>query len=70
MSVEAAEALLNIRDEVAVAKHLVVAMFLASQAPTLPSGERHALCTVANAARERLEAVEVQLDQLILGGIV
>lgn len=57
--------LLDIRDEVAVARNFVVCVLMAAQAPTMPSGERAALCAVSNAAREKLEAVERALDALI-----
>ena len=61
----AIENLLDIRDEVAVARNFVVCVLLAAQSPTMPSGERAALCAVNNAARERLEGVERALDVLI-----
>ena len=59
------ESLLDIRDEVAVARNFVVCVLMAAQAPTMPSVERTALCAVSNAARGKLEAVERAFDVLI-----
>ena len=46
---------------------LVVGLWLACQAPTMPSNERAALCTLADLARERLDAVAESLDEVITG---
>ena len=58
------ESLLDIRDDVAVARHFVVCLFMAAQA-SVPANERAALCAVSNAAREKLDVVERAVDRVI-----
>lgn len=66
---EGAIGLLDARDELAEARQLVVALWLAAQAPTLPSNERAALCAVANVARDKLDLVVARLDEVLTGKI-
>ena len=53
----------DLRDDIARAKDLVAASYMACHALDRGSGERSALCEVSNIAREKLEAVLVRLDQ-------
>lgn len=64
MMPELNESLVDIRDELASARDLIAATYMASQALGAGS-ERSALCAVSNAARERLEAALDRLDQVI-----
>ena len=59
-------ALLDLRDELATVNSLIVAVWLAAQAPTFGISERGALCAVALAARDRLEAAIGALDALLV----
>ena len=65
MSDAGVEELLDVRDEVAVAKHLTAALVLACSAPTLPAAERAALSTLGSTVREQLEAVLVAFDAFL-----
>ncbi len=68
MSDAGAEALLDIRDSVAVAKHLAAALVMACSSPGLPGEDRSALATLANLVRERCEDALSALDALIAAG--
>jgi hypothetical protein len=59
--------LLEIRDELNVARDLVVALYLACSSPILPGGERQALCTLANSVRDRLDTIGSAMDRQIRG---
>jgi ABC-type metal ion transport system substrate-binding protein len=59
------ERLLDARDCVSNAKHLVVGAAMAAQAPTMLRNERAALCAILEAARSKLEETEAALDQLV-----
>ena len=65
MSAASADALLDIRDGVAVAKHLAAALVMACSSPGLSGEDRSALATFANFVRERLEDALSALDALI-----
>ena len=58
-------ALLDVRDELATVNSLIVAVWLAAQAPAFGVAERGALCAVTLAARDRLEAAIEALDALL-----
>ena len=57
--------MLDLRDELAIASSFVVALWLAAQAPHLAESERRALCAVADAARDKLEACLAAIDRMI-----
>ena len=59
------EALVDVRDNLAVANNLVVAAWLAAQSPAIGANERGALCAVTDAARDRLEAAIIALDGML-----
>lgn len=58
------ESLVDIRDEIATARDLIVAAYMASQALAAGS-ERSALSAVTNVARDQLQAVLNHLDNLL-----
>lgn len=62
------ESLLDIRDELAAAKNLAAALYLACDARSMPSDQRAALCEVSHLVRERLEAIVAALDQILAAG--
>ena len=57
--------LLDMRDELNVARDFLVVIWLANASP-LHAGNGSALCTVASAAREKFEAVGRALDEHII----
>ena len=57
--------LLDVCDEVNVVKHYVGCVYLACQ--HIQGGERADLCAVADAAREKLMAIEAALQRLVEG---
>ena len=59
---ETVTSLLDLRDELAVTRQLVVALWLACQAPHLPEAERRALSALANLVRERFEGCLASID--------
>ena len=54
--------LLDMRDELNVARDFLVVLWLANASP-MHAGNGSALCTVAGAAREKLEAIGRALDE-------
>lgn len=68
MSGPGAEALLDLRDGVATAKHLAAALAMACSSPGLSGADRSALTTLANLVREKLEDALSALDALIAAG--
>ena len=68
MSEAGAEALLDLRDGVAVAKNLAAALVMACSSPGLSKEDRSALATLASLVRERLEDALGALDALTVGG--
>lgn len=62
------EALLDVRDGVAVARHLAAALTMACSSPGLSGEDRSALATLANLVRERLEDALKAIDALIAAG--
>ena len=59
--------LIDARDELDVARHFVVCLWLACQAPGVPGPERAALCAVASAARDKLDEVGAAFDVILQG---
>ena len=62
-------ALLDIRDQVTVARNLITCVYIAAQGGLQAGSERGAICEVANAAREKLEQIGAALDGLIVGAM-
>ena len=59
------ESLLDIRDELAVAKNLAAALYLACDARSMPGDQGAALCELSNLVLGRLTAIIVALDSVI-----
>ena len=59
--------LLDLRDELNVARQFVACLWLACQAPGVSREQAAALCAVANAARDKLDEVGAALDVIIQG---
>lgn len=68
MSDAGTEALLDVRDAVAVARHLAAALVMACSSPALAGEDRSALATLASLVRERLEDALGALDAIIGAG--
>ena len=59
------ESLLDIRDELAAAKNLAAALYMACDARSMPAEQRAALCEASNTLRERLEVLVGALDRVL-----
>ena len=60
--------LLDVRDELAAARNLAAALYMACDARSMPAEPRTALCAASDLVRERLEVLVVAVDQLLAQG--
>lgn len=57
--------LIDLQDQLDVARNFVACIFMACQSPAFPSDERRALCSVLDAVLEQLASIGIELDALI-----